>query len=180
MRSVSSTRPNVLPFAPVATAKRRKLSPLEEKARLAFLAGKRAKGWDVARVASESGCSHDSVERYISGERPVTGKVLVAVGVVDSGALAASRVGSRSVGSCTCSNATAMALPAYPAGADDGGKTPRSGATGIQHSPNDGGHASEETERETFGGESRNLEGAREYEPSRDGVERHASNWRAA
>ena len=132
--------PKLAIIADPAPATRRRLTPLEQEARLAFIAGKRARGWTVARTAQEGGVSTDSVERYISGRRAVPGHMLVVVGATQKTS------GTELVNRADVSAVPKRAERSGPR-SDDGGKTPRSGATGIQHSPNDGGHASGEVAR---------------------------------
>jgi hypothetical protein len=71
---------NVRSIASAPRDDRRKA--LDQDARVLFIRGMRAKGWDTTRAARECGGSPDSVEAWISGKRRVPGRALVAVGVV--------------------------------------------------------------------------------------------------
>lgn len=51
----------------------------ERVARLELLAYKRAGGLTLEGLASEFACSRDSIERYLSGRRPVPGYIVAAI-----------------------------------------------------------------------------------------------------
>jgi hypothetical protein len=79
---------NVRSIASAPRDDRRKA--LDQDARVLFIRGMRAKGWDTTEAARECAGSVDAVEAWISGKRRVPGRALVAVGVT-SDPLAAAR-----------------------------------------------------------------------------------------
>lgn len=65
---------NVLPFAPLATAKR--LHELDAAARLDVIRGMRRLGWGVEKLARECSSSPSAAIKWLSGKRRVPGRVV--------------------------------------------------------------------------------------------------------
>ncbi|HEY3494372.1 MAG TPA: hypothetical protein VGK73_06790 [Polyangiaceae bacterium] len=81
---MSDTRPNVLPFAPVATTDPKAAldASLNVAALVALKRGMRRRGWTVEVLAKKTASSYVTAWRWLSGRAQIPAKALIAVGAV--------------------------------------------------------------------------------------------------